>query len=268
MISSNFFTISDFAKLMGISRQTLIYYDRIGLFKPIRTLGNGYRLYSRSQINVLSLISMLSEMGVPLKKIKEFVDNISPDTAIAILKKQREEAEDKLRRLRMLESMISLRIEQITCGKAAAEKPLPQFSVTELREDIPLYVGEAINCSMEDIPDDFIIDFYAQCEKLNFPLIFASGQMKSRDTVIAGRTEIISSMCFALKGLYVVGYVRGDYGNTDAAYRELLAFTAENGLRIAGNAYEEYLLDELAESDPDNFILKIMLRVERLPDGQ
>lgn len=27
-------TISEMAKLHGISRQTLIYYDKIGLFKP------------------------------------------------------------------------------------------------------------------------------------------------------------------------------------------------------------------------------------------
>ena len=33
-------------------------------------------------------------------------------------------------------------------------------------------------------------------------------------------------------------------------------------MRIAGNAYEEYLLDELAESDPANFIMRIMIRVE------
>ena len=109
MVLNNFFTISDFAKLMGISRQTLIYYDRIGLFKPINVLNNKYRLYSRSQINVISLILMLSEMGVPLKKIKTIVDHISPDTAIEILRKQQKEAEEKLYRYRMLENMIRLR---------------------------------------------------------------------------------------------------------------------------------------------------------------
>jgi len=82
MFLNNFFTISDFAKLMGISRQTLIYYDRIDLFKPIKVLDNQYRLYSRNQINVISLITMLSEMGVPLKEIKGIIDDISPDKAI------------------------------------------------------------------------------------------------------------------------------------------------------------------------------------------
>lgn len=271
MFSNGFFTISDFAKLMGISRQTLIYYDRIGLFKPIKTLDNGYRLYSRSQINVISLISMLGEMGVPLKEIKGIVDSISPDAAIEILKKQRNEAEEKLRRLRMLEEMISHRIDQITAGKELSEQQIPSFSVREIQEDIPLYIGKAINQPLGDITDDFIIDFYAKCETQSFPLIFSGGQMKSKENIMAGRTDIISNMCFTLKapaganavipkGLYAVGYVHGDYGNTEHIYGELLSFIDEKGLKIAGNAYEEYLLDELAESDPDKFVMRIMIQ--------
>lgn len=273
MFSGNYFTISDFAKLMGISRQTLIYYDRIGLFKPVKVLENGYRLYARSQINVISLISMLGEMGVPLKKIKSIVDDISPDTAIEILKKQKSEAEEKLRRFRMLEQMISLRIEQITAGKEISAHPTPPISVLELNEEIPLYVGEEVNASLSDIEDGFIIDFYSRCEELNFPLIFSGGQMKTGENILAGRTGIISNMCFPLKdpagansaipkGRYAVGYVYGDYGKTDGIYKELLDFIKKENLKVAGNAYEIYLLDELAESDPDRFIMKIMIRVE------
>lgn len=274
MFSNHYFTISDFAKLTGLSRQTLIYYDRIGLFKPIKTLDNKYRLYSRSQINVISLISMLSEMGVPLKEIKVLIDQISPDTAIEFLRKQQNEAKEKLRRLRTLEEMIELRIEQITLGKEAAAEPALSFSTLELPEDIPLYLGEPINAPLQDITDDFIIRFYDQCERLKFPLIFSGGQMKSRENILAGRSEVISNMCFALKdpaganaviprGLYAVTYARGDYGSTCDSYRELLAYVEQQGLTVAGNAYEEYLLDELAESDPNRFVMRILLQVKQ-----
>ena len=272
MVSNNLFTISDFAKLMGISRQTLIYYDRIGLFKPVRVLDNGYRLYARSQINVISMISMLGEMGVPLKEIKAIVDNISPDTAIEILKKQRNEAEEKLRRFRMLEEMISKRIEQISFGKEISQRVLPCFSIEEIKDDIPLYVGKDINLPLSDIEDDFILDFYAKCEKRNFPLIFSGGQIKSKENILSGKTNIVSNMCFTLKdpayansvipkGRYAIGYVRGNYGNTVGIYEDLFAFIAEKGMKIVGNAYEEYLLDELAENDPACFIMKTMVRV-------
>lgn len=274
MLSNNLFTISDFAKLMGISRQTLIYYDRIGLFKPIKTLGNKYRLYARSQINVISLIGMLSEMGVPLKEIQTIVDNISPDTAIEVLNRQRNKAEEKLKKLKMLEEMISLRIEQITLGKEVSENPMPSFSVKRITEDIPLYIGRDINSPLDEMTDDFVMDFYSKCEAMNFPLIFSGGQMKSRENILAGRTEIVSNMCFALKdsaganavipkGLYVIGYVHGDFGDTEDIYHSLLAYVKDNDLQVIGNAYEEYLLDELAESDSGNFVMRVMVQVEK-----
>ncbi len=272
MLSRKFFTISEFARLMGVSRQTLIYYDRIGLFKPIRTLDNGYRLYARSQINVISLISMLGEMGVPLREIKTIVDRISPDTAIEVLERQRHQAQEQLRRLSLLEEMIALRIEQIACGKRVAEGTVPPLSFVELGEDVPLYLGRALDCPWDEIPEDEIVDFYAQCEALGLPLIFSGGQMKRREDVLAGRTGIVSRMCFALKGptganaaiprgRYAVGYARGGRESLDGAYAALRSFVEESGMRITGDAYEEYLIDELAESDPDRFVVRIMLRV-------
>lgn len=273
MFSNNYFTISDFAKLMGISRQTLIYYDRIDLFKPIKTLDNRYRLYSRSQINIISLISMLGEMGVPLKEIKLIIDKISPDTAIDVLNKQQKKVQEDILKLKMLETMICLRLEQISLGKNVLQKNVPEFSVVELEKEIPLYLGETINCSWDEITDDMVIEFYSKCEKLGFPMIFSSGQMKSRENILSGKTEIISNMCFMLKdqgkansaipkGKYVITYTCGDYGINKDFYKKLLTYVNKNDMKIIGNAYEEYLIDELAESNSDRFVMKTMLQIE------
>ncbi len=272
MFSNNFFTISDFAKLMGVSRQTLIYYDRIDLFKPIKTLSNRYRLYSRSQINVISLISMLGEMGVSLKEIKLIIDRISPDTAIEVLNKQQQKVQEDILKLKSLETMIGLRIEQISLGNEVLQKTVPEFSVIELEKEVPLYLGEKIDCTWDEITDDMVIEFYSKCERLGFPMIFSNGQMKSRGNILSGRTEIISNMCFMLKdsfkanaaipkGKYVVTYTCGDYGNNSDFYRKLFTYIDENNMKIIGNAYEEYLIDELAESNSDRFVIKTMVQV-------
>lgn len=50
-------------------------------------------------------------------------------------------------------------------------------------------------------------------------------------------------------GKYVFGTMYADYGETDSLYQELLRYIAENGLGIAGNAYEEYLIDEITEKN-------------------
>ncbi len=277
MFSNNYFTISDFAKLMGISRQTLIYYDRIDLFKPVKTLGNKYRLYSRSQINVISLITMLSAMGVPLKEIKLIIDRISPDTAIDVLNKQKQKVQEDIRKLRMIESMMDLRIEQISLGNRVLQENVPEISIVELNKEIPLYIGKAIDCVWDEITDDMIIEFYSECEKQGFPLIFSYGQMKSMENLLSGQTDLISNMCFVLKdyakanavipkGKYVVSYAYGDYGDIKDIYNKILSYINEQNLKIAGNAYEEYLIDELAESHSDRFVMKIMVETTENED--
>ena len=117
-----------------------------------------------------------------------------------------------------------------------------------------------------------VIDFYAGCEKMGFPLIFAEMRLKSREDILTGRYGIVSNMCFRLReagsanammprGSYAVGYVCGSGGDTDDIYRDMAAFIEKKKMKIVGNAYEEYLLDELAEGDPDRFVMRVMIQV-------
>ena len=41
----------------------------------------------------------------------------------------------------------------------------------------------------------------------------------------------------------------------------MLQMIEENGMEIIGSAYEEYLLDELTESDPARFVMRVMIQV-------
>lgn len=50
---STYISISEMAKLHGITRQTLIHYDSIDLFKPAKVDTNGYRYYCKHQIPYL-----------------------------------------------------------------------------------------------------------------------------------------------------------------------------------------------------------------------
>lgn len=63
------YTISEMANIFGVSRQTLIYYDKIGLFGPAEVNEKGYRFYSPTQIPLMRLICMLRDLGVDLDEI-------------------------------------------------------------------------------------------------------------------------------------------------------------------------------------------------------
>lgn len=76
-----YLSISQMAELHNISRQTLIYYDKIELFKPTHIDDNGYRLYSAYQIPILREICFLKSIGIKLERIKENNYKIIGDVA-------------------------------------------------------------------------------------------------------------------------------------------------------------------------------------------
>lgn len=66
-------TSGQFAKVLGISKDTLFHYDRLGILSPEFIAENGYRYYSINQIDVFKVISILKELEMPLKEIKEYL---------------------------------------------------------------------------------------------------------------------------------------------------------------------------------------------------
>lgn len=94
------FTVGEVAKLSGLSKQTLIYYDREGVFVP-RFIDpkNGYRYYTAEQLEVLDSILMLKEMGLSLDEIRSFMKSRNDSRAIELMAAQRQRIHEKMRRL-------------------------------------------------------------------------------------------------------------------------------------------------------------------------
>lgn len=82
-------TISQVAKLTGISTRSLQYYDEIGLLKPSKLTQAGYRLYDDDALQKLQQILFFKELGFSLKEIGEVFQNPDFDR-IAAFKKQKE----------------------------------------------------------------------------------------------------------------------------------------------------------------------------------
>ncbi|MEG0327842.1 MAG: MerR family transcriptional regulator [Erysipelothrix sp.] len=68
---ANLLSISEFQKLVETTRETLLHYDEIGLFKPTMRAENGYRYYSVNQVQDFLYIKALRDMQLPLQSIAE-----------------------------------------------------------------------------------------------------------------------------------------------------------------------------------------------------
>lgn len=108
------FTIGEFAKLKNITSETLRYYDRIGLLKPIKTdEKTGYRYYSILQYERLSTILELRQLGMSIEEIKKYFDNRNLNQSLNILKQKYNELEEKIKELKALEKSTKEKIKHL-----------------------------------------------------------------------------------------------------------------------------------------------------------
>lgn len=69
--------IKEVADLAGVSVRTLHHYDEIGLLSPKEREESGYRVYAHTDLEKLQQILFFKELGFPLKKIKEIINDSS-----------------------------------------------------------------------------------------------------------------------------------------------------------------------------------------------
>ncbi|MEG0386485.1 MAG: MerR family transcriptional regulator [Solibacillus sp.] len=86
--------INELAKLSGLSKRALRYYDEIGLLTPSDTGDNGYRQYNVTDIDRLQQILFYRELDFKLEEIQRILD--APDFNVnEALRKQHEMLEQK-----------------------------------------------------------------------------------------------------------------------------------------------------------------------------
>ena len=76
------FSISTVGKKFGLSRSTLLYYDRLKLVRPTYRTAAGYRLYSVEDEARLKQICRYREAGLTLVAIKRLLDEEEPSHSL------------------------------------------------------------------------------------------------------------------------------------------------------------------------------------------
>lgn len=77
-------TVGRLAARFGLSRTTLLYYDRLGLLRPSARTAAGYRVYDAADVARLATICRLRRAGLPLAEIGRALDSGSPRLVAAL----------------------------------------------------------------------------------------------------------------------------------------------------------------------------------------
>ncbi len=78
------YTVSELAKLSGVSVRTLHHYDQIGLLKPATVGANGYRYYGPAELLRLQQVLFHRELKLPLEQIRLALDAADFDLKAAL----------------------------------------------------------------------------------------------------------------------------------------------------------------------------------------
>jgi DNA-binding transcriptional MerR regulator len=78
------FTVKELSRLAGITPRTLHYYDEIGLLKPTRVGGNGYRYYDEESLLQLQQILLYRQLDMPLDSIQKIMGRHDFDVLSAL----------------------------------------------------------------------------------------------------------------------------------------------------------------------------------------
>jgi len=133
-------TAAAVAKRFGVSVKALRVYEDAGLLKPARTVA-GWRIYRQPEIERLSAILALKQLGLPLKRIGELLRG-SGDLAAALalqeaaLEGARAETEEALRLIRSARAKLNgqQRLSPDELGKLVRSTAVSEFKWNDKME--------------------------------------------------------------------------------------------------------------------------------------
>lgn len=264
MNQKSYMPIQEFSRLTGIKRENLRFYDQIGLLSPEARGENGYRYYSRHQLNSAYLVSDLRNLGVGLEEIKQYSRQRTPKGMLSLFAQQEKRISAEIERLRGMRELMALRA-AMAREALDHEEDAPRL-VDRPRESI--FLCPALTEHLD--PDEGSIRSYDYAAGHGVNLSYPMGAVISQKNFEAGTPVSVRQYYFLVRrggnawkeaGRYAVAYERCDVWKSEAVCLKLLNFLRDQGLRTVGDVYGEILLDELSVQDPERYCIRVEVRV-------
>ncbi|MBS5335523.1 MAG: MerR family transcriptional regulator [Anaerovoracaceae bacterium] len=257
------YTTGQFAKLNGINKRTLHYYDEIGLFSPEFKEENGYRYYTCLQTVQLELILTLRKMGLSIEEIIHYQKNPSDDSFAELIAEKKDFIDKTIKELLNTKFFLEQKSKKLSLSLAAKDGDMKIITIPEQR----ILFSSPIKGAYDD--DDFAVagEFSLRLKSI-FGLYDNFGSCISTEKIVNGNYN--SYKCFFSygrddidvydfirpAGSYIRTFSVGGWNKLEAAYRNICSFADENQMELTGYSYEEGL-NEMSLKGCDDYITMI-----------
>ena len=264
-----YYTTGQFAKLNGINKRTLHYYDEIGLFSPEWKAENGYRYYTCFQTVQLELILMLRKIGLSIEEIIRYQRSPSGESFAELIAGKKSLIDRSIQELLNTKKFLEHKSEKLAMSLAAEHGKIEMVTLPEQR----ILLSSPITGVYDD--DDFAVagDFSLRLKSIfglydNFgsriPVgKILNGNYHDYDCFFAyGREDIESYDTIRPAGTYLRTFGIGGWDRLKEVYRMICGVAKEHHLRLFGHAYEEGL-NEMSLKRAEDYITMITVGCER-----
>lgn len=268
-------TIGELAKLYNIPAQTLRFYDKEGLFKPLYVDEcNGYRYYGIEQFALLDVIIFLRELGLPIQEIKYYVSNRDLDSFIELLDQKKLSLIEEINRLLQRKESIEEKVELIK-----------EYRNSEINGQVYLKECSArklIKVNMENDMDKASFEYglkelssFIKDEAILFRAIITltidKSNVKSRvynqwrelAFVFNDNVTFDIEHTYLAAGLYASITYYGPYNNGEVYFHKLIEWIEERGYEVMGDAAVLNIAEAAFSGQENEYITEIQIPVKK-----
>ena len=272
---SKYLSSKEFADLCGITKNTLIWYEKKGLLKPRYIGENGYRYYSREQFYDIDLVKSLKWVDKSLDECRDYIANRSEENFLSMLMEQQTILEKKIAFLSRQKSIVDRSMQDFLSMKSRLSiypklvmLPEMYFLVKKIDDVSPKGYIEALN--------ELFVIFHSSLQTYGSAPSMLNGAIVSYENLMAGeysRPEFLTLKINAPipidacrtteKGYYATCFHMGSVERIAETYDMLKSFIDEMGFIITGNSQENDMVNYLNTSDKSHFCKEILIPVRR-----
>lgn len=270
----NWLTTGEFARVCHMNKQTLFYYDKIGLLKPAHVGDNGYRYYSFQQVETYNVITVLKEIGMSLEAIRHFLEDPSPTETLRVLEEKERDVERKMKELERTRAVIRNRKAQIR--QAVHIDPTAQYV-----ERLPARHVCLGTCNGDEGEKEWtasLMTFIQAITEREVDVGHPIGGFTSLSTIQRGRYGAYDAFYMEVQDVerpdvigwcpvdVAVAYHDAHYETIGETYDRLFHWMDEQQLHPTTGSFEEYAYDELTMGDSNEALVKVMIPFQRIAE--
>lgn len=138
---------TEFASISGVSRQTLIFYEKKGIFLPAYKNEKGYRFYLMSQLDIIATIQSLQKIGLSLEEIKDYIEHRNAQSTYELFSNKMNTLKEIITTYHKMINMMETKCQLIT----KANQILTDMVYIEYRDEIKIIKSDYIPFNSKEI---------------------------------------------------------------------------------------------------------------------